>query len=596
MPLEVLADRDAEKQRLKSLKEMLHQYSREAAEALIERKGGEGGGDVQCFACGHRCLIKPGRDGVCRVRFNDNGKLLVPWGYVAGVACDPIEKKPFFHVLPGSDALTFGMLGCDFHCGYCFTPQTTVLTDRGPMSFVQLYDRAATVQRTADATIAYPAATRTISASGHWRKVEAVFRHHYHGEMVSLKPLYLPAVTCTPDHSIFATLDPSQPPSKIKAKDLTLAHYLAAPRHYSFGALKQLDVAELLAEHQTTYRIPWALSAADRDSIAVATSAGKSSREIGLMFGKSASYIRHVRSKLARNVELESRTAGARVQEGRVRFPKEHRPGIPALLTLDESLALLLGLYCAEGCVVRDRDRPNSHCLNFSFSHRERARAREVQTLLAKCLGSKSTLVWRSTTLAVSCRKTSPALLMKTLAGSRASGKFVPQAIFDSPRAVVESFVRGYVAGDGHRYKLPELGHQPDAARSRRGRAAEVHCTPEQLVDIAIQHGAPVVASSYNEPLITSEWAVDVFKEAKSRGLRCAYISNGNGTPQVLDFIRPHVDAYKVDLKTFNDKNYRQLGGVMENVTTRSRCSRSAASGSRSSPSSSPTSATIPTT
>jgi pyruvate formate lyase activating enzyme len=91
--------------------------------------------------------------------------------------------------------------------------------------------------------------------------------------------------------------------------------------------------------------------------------------------------------------------------------------------------------------------------------------------------------------------------------------------------------------------------------------------TPRQLVDYAIQHNAPVVASSYNEPLITSEWAVDVFKEAKSRGLRCAYISNGNGTPQVLDFIRPHVDAYKVDLKTFSDKNYRQLGGVLENVT-----------------------------
>jgi pyruvate formate lyase activating enzyme len=75
-----------------------------------------------------------------------------------------------------------------------------------------------------------------------------------------------------------------------------------------------------------------------------------------------------------------------------------------------------------------------------------------------------------------------------------------------------------------------------------------------------------VVASSYNEPLITSEWAVEVFKEAKSRGLKCAYISNGNGTPQVLDFIRPHVEAYKVDLKTFSDKNYRQLGGVLENV------------------------------
>lgn len=75
-----------------------------------------------------------------------------------------------------------------------------------------------------------------------------------------------------------------------------------------------------------------------------------------------------------------------------------------------------------------------------------------------------------------------------------------------------------------------------------------------------------MVASSYNEPLITSEWAVDVFKEARRRGLHCAYISNGNGTPQVLDYIRPHVDAYKVDLKTFSDKNYRQLGGVMDNV------------------------------
>src|SRR3954465_10913271 len=225
MPLEVLQD----KQRLQSLKQTLHKYSVPAAEALIERKPN---GAVQCFACGHRCMVLPGRDGVCRVRFNDNGTLLVPHGYVGALACDPIEKKPFFHVLPGSDALTFGMLGCDYHCGYCQN---------------------------------------------------------------------------------------------------------------------------------------WVTSQMLRD---------------------------------------------------------------------------------------------------------------------------------------------------------------------------------------------PEAGAAPRL------------CTPKQLVDLAIQNGAPVVASSYNEPLITSEWAVDVFKEARGRGLRCAYISNGNGTPQVLDFIRPHVDAYKVDLKTFSDKNYRQLGGVLDNVVT----------------------------
>jgi pyruvate formate lyase activating enzyme len=74
---------------------------------------------VRCYACGHRCVISEGAAGVCRVRFNDNGVLRVPFGYVAGAQCDPIEKKPFFHVRPGALAFSFGMLGCDFHCGYC---------------------------------------------------------------------------------------------------------------------------------------------------------------------------------------------------------------------------------------------------------------------------------------------------------------------------------------------------------------------------------------------------------------------------------------------------------------------------------------------
>jgi pyruvate formate lyase activating enzyme len=74
---------------------------------------------IRCFACGHRCPIFEGQPGVCKVRFNRGGKLYVPWGYVQGVHADPIEKKPFFHVRPGSRAYSFGMLGCDLHCGYC---------------------------------------------------------------------------------------------------------------------------------------------------------------------------------------------------------------------------------------------------------------------------------------------------------------------------------------------------------------------------------------------------------------------------------------------------------------------------------------------
>lgn len=188
---------------------------------------------VRCYACGHRCLIRDGRRGICQVRFNQGGQLRVPWGYVAALQVDPIEKKPLFHVLPGSGALTFGMLGCDFHCSYCQN---------------------------------------------------------------------------------------------------------------------------------------WLTSQALRDPLADA----------------SVDYVRRM--------------------------------------------------------------------------------------------------------------------------------------------------------------------------------------SPEQMVQIALATGAQVVASSYNEPLITSEWAVDIFRQAQEAGLKCVFISNGNATAEVLEFLRPYLVAYKVDLKTMQDKQYRQMGGVLDHV------------------------------
>lgn len=190
-------------------------------------------GAVRCTACAHRCLIKPGRRGICKVRFNHEGELRVPWGYVAALQIDPIEKKPFNHFLPGSDALTFGMLGCDFHCDFCQN---------------------------------------------------------------------------------------------------------------------------------------WLSSQALRDPAADA----------------SLRYIQRV--------------------------------------------------------------------------------------------------------------------------------------------------------------------------------------SPEQIVQYALRGGAQAVVSSYNEPLITSEWAVSIFKMAKAAGLRCGYVSNGNATPEVLEYLRPWLSAYKIDLKTMQDKHYRQCGGVLQNV------------------------------
>ena len=83
---------------------------------------------------------------------------------------------------------------------------------------------------------------------------------------------------------------------------------------------------------------------------------------------------------------------------------------------------------------------------------------------------------------------------------------------------------------------------------------------------MAKRYGAKLVGSSYNEPLITSEWAAEVFKVANRAGFKCVYISNGNLTPEVLAYIRPYLSAYKIDLKSMQDRNYRRLGGVLQNV------------------------------
>jgi len=99
-----------------TLRDIVYENVREADDKLYEKLDRN---RVRCFACGHCCPIPDGQPGVCKVRYNRGGTLYVPWGYVGGVQCDPVEKKPFFHAYPGALAYSFGMLGCDLHCSYC---------------------------------------------------------------------------------------------------------------------------------------------------------------------------------------------------------------------------------------------------------------------------------------------------------------------------------------------------------------------------------------------------------------------------------------------------------------------------------------------
>ena len=104
------------------------------------------------------------------------------------------------------------------------------------------------------------------------------------------------------------------------------------------------------------------------------------------------------------------------------------------------------------------------------------------------------------------------------------------------------------------------------ALRDPKAVSSVLEVTPRQLVSAAVSQGAEIVVSTYNEPLITSEWAVAVFDEARKAGLMTGFVSNGNGTPRVLEYLKPHTDLYKVDLKGFDERRYRSLGGRLQPV------------------------------
>ena len=79
-----------------------------------------GPSSVRCVLCAHRCLLRPGRRGICGVRENREGELVtLVYGELVAAHLDPIEKKPLFHVLPGSTSYSIATVGCPLRCGFC---------------------------------------------------------------------------------------------------------------------------------------------------------------------------------------------------------------------------------------------------------------------------------------------------------------------------------------------------------------------------------------------------------------------------------------------------------------------------------------------
>ena len=85
---------------------------------------------IVCLLCRHYCKLKEGQTGICGVNRNEGGRLKnLVYGHPCALNVDPIEKKPIYHMLPGSTALSFGTVGCNFRCPFCQNWQISQTSD-----------------------------------------------------------------------------------------------------------------------------------------------------------------------------------------------------------------------------------------------------------------------------------------------------------------------------------------------------------------------------------------------------------------------------------------------------------------------------------
>jgi pyruvate formate lyase activating enzyme len=110
---------------------------------------------IKCLLCPNACLISEGQHGICRVRYNRGGELVLPYyGRLSSLAMDPIEKKPLYHFFPGTQILSVGFWGCSFHCPFCQNYSISQATNEYSQKIVpdELVEKA---QKTGSAGIAY---------------------------------------------------------------------------------------------------------------------------------------------------------------------------------------------------------------------------------------------------------------------------------------------------------------------------------------------------------------------------------------------------------------------------------------------------------
>jgi pyruvate formate lyase activating enzyme len=412
-------------------------------------------GRVQCDLCPRECRLHEGQRGACfvRARVND-GIVLTTYGRSSGFCVDPVEKKPLNHFHPGSAVLSFGTAGCNLACKFCLGPETWIATDEGMRRIGELFESCPESVPLGDGRVGFPEEVDVWTRHGRRARVTKVFARPYDGELVSLRAACCPTIRATPNHGIFAAhRSDLSSVRKIPAGELTSDHYLVVPKRQPGVAQVTICARDWLSRLDASPHASRPRRVEPAQLVPRLRMDGTSGT-IGAALGYHPAYVRTLRGQLARGCLAPCdgpREAPLVSDAGRVRFRGEKGGGVPESLALTPDLAWLLGIFCAEGSIVRHPHRPNSFHLSFCFGPHEDELIARTATLLSQAFAVRPVIVPRRTNTTVEAGQTSVARLFEALCGRGAHGKQVPPPLLDAPADVMRAFLEGYLAGGGHR-------------------------------------------------------------------------------------------------------------------------------------------------
>ena len=413
---------------------------------------------MKCTACARYCTLGDGQIGLCGIRQNIGGKLfLLSYGKLFTGHIDPIEKKPVTHYNPGSKIFSVATSGCNWLCRYCFDPNTVVLTDRGLTKIEELFQSGSLIKDSQLEGISRPQGVKVVSHKGQLQKIEAVFKHYYQGPMITVIPFYLPEFSCTPNHNVLATTDPNSEPVMVRADQLSKGYYLAIPKLRKEESSDTIDIKEtLLSVNMGVRRLTNQKNSKNlRIQIVQDLKNGMGIRQISLKHLVAPSQV----SVLAQRYHSQGEEAFINGYSSytlpeigeTIKLSGAKHIGVPRYVKLDEKLAWLLGIYCAEGSVIESPNRPNSSVLTFSFGRHETDLIHKTQLLLKDLFLETSIVITQGSVTRLQVGNSTLAKVVKELAGGDCYSKKVPDRILLSRSpSITRSFVSGYLAGDGY--------------------------------------------------------------------------------------------------------------------------------------------------